>query len=72
MIINFKNVGRSKKNWTVECNSSIDSEIAERFILNQIKKNGGLMSRDIQFTIDNNHGSIFAGFHVVGEIEVIE
>jgi len=64
--VHFENVGRRKKS------GSADIPLTEAAILKEIRRNGALMSRDIDFTLDldTGEGSIYAGFHVVGRIRV--
>jgi len=65
-LIHFENVGRRKKT------GSADIPLTEAAILKEIRRNGGLMSRGIEFTLDldTGEGIVCAGFHVVGRIRV--
>lgn len=58
----FLNVGRGKRTWEAELKpDAVD-------ILREIRKNGGLMSSDIEihYEEDTNKGDVFAGFRTVG------
>lgn len=65
MIIKFIDVGRRKKSWTLETERIKDGEI-----FSSIKKNGGLISKGIDFDLDEETGTgvIFAGERAVGKI----
>jgi len=67
----FSNVGRKKRTWILDVNE--DSGLFEDQIDKSIRKNGGLLSRDVDFDIDldDGRGTIFAGFHKVGDITVL-
>jgi len=65
MIIKFMDVGRERKTWTLET-----ERIDYNQILSSIKKNGGLISKGIDFDLDEEKGTgvIFAGDRAVGKI----
>lgn len=74
MNLKFSNVGRSKKTWTAEIDTDQPLPKIEDGILAEIKKHGGLMSRDIGIAYDTGFycGNIYAGFHKVGTFEIQE
>ncbi len=67
MIIKFIDVGRERKSWAFET-----ERIDYNQIFSSIKKNGGLISRGIDFDLDEESGTgvIFAGDRAVGKIEI--
>ena len=66
--LRFIDVGRNKQCWDAEVCDPLESGI-----IKSIKKHGQLMSKYIEFTLDldTGKGSIFAGLHIVGKIEVV-
>ncbi len=65
--VRFVEVGRQKKTWTVEMT---EADLTEKRILREIRKSGALMSQNIEFVIQGDHGRIYAGMHSVGGIEI--
>ncbi len=67
--IAFKDVGRGNSCWTEEM-----PEIDDESLYKSVKKNGGIMSQEIDFYWDDkNIGQIVVGgFRVVGTFEVID
>jgi hypothetical protein len=64
--VNFINVGRNKISWTAKT-----AEVNYEWLYNQVKSKGALLSRDIEFMKEHNKGIIFAGFHHVGQFEIV-
>ena len=64
--VHFENVGCGKKCWSGECH---EIEL-EAWVLKQVRRGGALLSRDIEFEIHGNEGTIFAGMRAVGTIRV--
>lgn len=67
--VTFRDVGRGKKTWT----RRVRRPFAELgcWMVREVKKNGGLMSRNVSVTGDApGMGSVWAGMHRVGEVEV--
>lgn len=68
MTIHFLNVGRDKKSWNAEV-----PDLSDRTLINQIRRQGALMSRDIDFNWNNadDGGVIYVGmFRNVGKFSV--
>lgn len=69
MKVKFINVGRENKTWAAEFKEGKDRKI-EHWILRQLGK--ALVSNNVSFYIDEDGtGKVFAGFHTVGELEVL-
>jgi len=67
-IIKFVDVGRGRRSWEFSFDGK--EEDLEDAIDSEIHQKGGLVSMSISWSLDINtcKGSIFAGFHKVGEI----
>lgn len=65
--VHFKDVGRSKACWDAEC-----KELDYDWLYEQVRPH--LASRYLDFTVaeDVNSGTIWAGFHNVGDFEFEE
>ena len=71
MKIAFKDVGRSKVNWTAEIDTDKPLDDLEYELAYEVFKTGGLVSRGISVSInDDFSGDIYAGFHKVGTFSV--
>lgn len=66
-VVAFKDVGRTKKNWS----ESLKQQPTEAILQRLVRKSGALMSRDIvcEFTDDAN-GTVYAGIRPVGTFTV--
>lgn len=66
--IAFKNVGRGKKSWTAEIDTTQHPDVVGHDLYLQVRANGGLASRNVEVIYDEEtfEGSIAAGFHQVG------
>ena len=64
MKIKFINVGREDKNWISEEVKEVTYEI----LIKEIFQHSALVSSNIEFS---DEGRIYAGFHHVGDFEVL-
>jgi hypothetical protein len=68
MKIQFSNVGRFKKSWEAELRTfDYDG------LYKQVRTNGELMSRDVEFDFDDESGEgvVYAGASLVGAFKVV-
>jgi hypothetical protein len=74
--IEFENVGRNKRSWSVPCPCSPDNEDMVEFVATKsVKSKGALMSRDIEtlYIAEERAGRVIVGgFRVVGAFKVVE
>lgn len=68
MKIAFKDVGRGKRNWTAEIDTTQDREDVSYDLASEVLKSGALLSRGIEVSLsdDKSEGTVFAGFRPVG------
>jgi hypothetical protein len=67
MKIRFKDVGRSKVNWTTEFDTDKPRDELEYEIIYDVFKVGGLISHGINISMNDEFcGNVYAGFRKVG------
>jgi hypothetical protein len=66
----FVSMGRAKRCWNNDVPNGTPQEIVHNLAM-EVRRNGGLASRDIEVTFDFDHGrgAVFAGTQAVGRIE---
>ena len=66
MKVKFTGVGRNKRSW-----EAATSKLDYTWLLNQVKRKGGLLSSNIEFDYleATGKGAIYAGWRVVGTFE---
>ena len=70
MKVEFIDVGMNKKSWSAEI-----SDLFHEELFKEVKKNGDIMSQNIDFTYDNETNSgqvIVGGFRIVGTFKVLD
>ena len=65
--VHFVAVGRGCKSWDAEC---AEEDLTEKWVFKQIRESKALMSRNLEFVIEGDEGTIFAGIHSVGKIRI--
>ena len=74
MIVKFKNVGRNNISWESVSPEITYDDLEYEWLYFQVKKYGLVMSNNIDFFLKEGEtsGIITAGFHKIGEFEIIE
>lgn len=73
MKIKFIEVGRMKRTWESECPAKNVDELDYNWMYSQVKKNGLVMSSDLDFFVneDGKSGTITAGFYTIGKFQIV-